>query len=204
MLNKEMLNDDMLNDDNAYVNQLTLNFLISKNQLQKLNKLKQKEQVLEPEYDKKRISQLFNQILNNDRPDDLLEDVKICFDAFIEKSVYYLETHDKNEIIQNERNEQIKDDINYEDEEDIQDEDEDIQDEEDFEDKKEEEYVKKEVIKPYIKYSKKNNVSNGVEDIHKLPVDWFNSARQNYKINQIIPRKKEIVIENTVIKKKYN
>ena len=200
--NEDTSNEDASNEDNAYVNQLTLNFLISKNQLQKLNKLKQKEEVLQVEYDKTRISQLFNQLLNNDR----LEDVKICFDAFIEKSVYYLETHDKNEIIQNERNEQIKDDINYdeEDEDDInyddEDEDED-EDEDDDDDIKEE--TSKEVIKPYIKYSKKNNASNGVEDIHKLPVDWFNSARQNYKINQIIPRKKEIVIDNTVIKNKY-
>ena len=52
-----------------------------------------------------------------------------------------------------------------------------------------------------MKYSKKNKASNGVEDIHKLPVDWFNSTRQNYKINQIIPRKKEIVIDNTLVKK---
>jgi hypothetical protein len=193
-------------EDNAYVNQLTLNFLISKNQLQKLNKLKQKEEILELEYDKKRIYKLFNQLLNNDRPDDLLEDVKVCFDAFIEKSVYYLETHDKNEIIQNERNEHIQDDINYDDDDEDYDE-EDIQDdvvfneEEDIQDFEEEEIA---VVKPNIKYSKKNKASNGVEDIHKLPVDWFNSTRQNYKINQIIPRKKEIVIDNTVIKKKYN
>ena len=105
--------------DNAYVNQLTLNFLISKNQLQKLNKLKQKEQVLEPEYDKERIQELFNQLLNNNKPVDLLEDVKTFFDAFIEKSIYYLETHDKNEIIQNELTtsisdeDEIKDDIDF-------------------------------------------------------------------------------------------
>jgi hypothetical protein len=191
--------------DNTYLNQLTLNFLISKNQLQKLNKLKQKEQILEPEYDKERIHKLFNQLLNNNKPVDLLEDVKTCFDAFIEKSIYYLETHDKNEIIQNElttsisdeddiKND-IKDDIDFEEEEDIKD---DI----DFEE--EEEIIKKEVVKSYTKYSNKNKASNGVEDIHKLPVDWFNSARQNYKINQIIPRKKEIVIDNTLVKKKYN
>lgn len=197
----------MSDEDNAYVNEITLNFLISKNQLQKLNKLKQKEEVLEPKYDKKKMCHLFNQLLNNDKPDDLLEDVKTCFDAFIEKSIYYLEMHDKNEIIQNERSTNIseedihdfeEDEEDFEEEEDIQDfeEDEDIQE---FE----EEFIKKEVVKPYTKYSKKNNVSNGVEDIHKLPVDWFNSARQNYKINQIIPRKKEIVIDNTVIKK-YN
>jgi hypothetical protein len=194
----------MSDEDNAYVNQLTLNFLISKNQLQKLNKLKQKEEILEPEYDKKRIYKLFNQLLNNDKPVDLLEDVKTCFDAFIEKSVYYLEIHDKNETIQNELTtsisdeEDIKEDIDFEEEEDIKD---DI----DFEEEEDEDIKEdiKDVI-PYIKYSKKKTASNGVEDIHKLPVDWFNSTRQNYKINQIIPRKKEIVIDNTFIKKKYN
>ena len=203
MSDKEMSDQEMSDKDNAYVNQITLNFLISKNQLQKLNKLKEKEELLEPEYDKKRIYTLFNQLLNNDRPNDLLEDVKTCFDAFIEKSIYYLETHDKNEIIQNELTtsisdeDEIKDDIDFDkednDEEDDEDDDEDEEDIKDFEEE--------EVIKPYIKYSKKKTASNGVEDIHKLPVDWFNSARQNYKINQIIPRKKEIVIDNTVIKK---
>jgi hypothetical protein len=206
----------MSDEDNAYVNEITLNFLISKNQLQKLNKLKQKEEVLEPEYDKKKMSHLFNQLLNNDKPDDLLEDVKTCFDAFIEKSIYYLEMHDKNEIIKNERStniseEDIQDFEEEEHEDDEEDDDEDEEDddedeEEDDEDEEniqdfEEEFIKKEVVKPYTKYSKKINVSNGVEDIHKLPVDWFNSARQNYKINQIIPRKKDIVIDNIVIKK---
>ena len=193
-------------EDNAYVNQLTLNFLISKNQLQKLNKLKQKEEVLEPEYDKKRIYELFKQLINNDKPDDLLEDVKTCFDAFIEKSIYYLEMHDKNEIIQNERTtnisdeDDIKNDRDFDDEEDINDEEDEYKDDEDI-NEDEDEYK---VIKPYVKYSKKKSASNGVEDIHKLPMDWFNSARQNYKVNQIIPRKKEIVIDNTFIKKKYN
>ena len=40
------------------------------------------------------------------------------------------------------------------------------------------------------------------EDLHKLPLDWFNTTRQNYKINQIIPRKKELIIDNTLIEKK--
>ena len=183
-------------NDNAYVNQLTLNFLISKSQLHKLNKLKQKDLVSEPTYDKDRIHKLFNQLLNNRKPDDLLEDVKVCFDAFIEKSIYYLEIHDKNEIIQNERSghtNDIKEDINYEEEEDLQDEEEDVQDD-----------IVADAVEPVktlnAKYSKKN-VSNGVEDIHKLPLDWFNTTRQNYKINQIIPRKKEIIIDNSSSKK---
>ena len=205
MSDKEKVSDNDI-EDNAYVNQLTLNFLISKNQLQKLNKLKLKEDISELEYDKKRIYKLFNQLLNNDKPDDLLEDVKTCFDAFIEKSTYYLEIHDKNETIQNERNDDIKNDIKNDINDDINfEEEEDINDDINFEDEEEEEEEEEEeVIKPYIKYSKKNTMSNGVEDIHKLPVDWFNSARQNYKINQIIPRKKEIIIDNTFVKKKYN
>jgi hypothetical protein len=44
-------------------------------------------------------------------------------------------------------------------------------------------------------------MSNGVEDIHKLPLDWFNTTRQNYKQNQIIPRKKEIIFDNLSSKK---
>jgi hypothetical protein len=213
MSNKE---DDHLDSDNAYVNQLTLNFLISKSQLHKLNKLKQKDVVSEPTYDKDRIHDLFKQLLNNDKPDDLLEDVKVCFDAFIEKSVYYLEIHDKNENIQNERTGQlvesnvdaIEEDINFDEEEYYEDQDEEDQedDEEDQEDQEDvlEEYFEEPIQEPVkklnTKYSKKT-LSKGVEDIHKLPLDWFNTTRQNYKINQIIPRKKEIIINNSSSKK---
>ena len=42
------------------------------------------------------------------------------------------------------------------------------------------------------KYYKKNQISNGVEDIHKLPLNWFQSVRQSYKQNEIIPRRKEV------------
>jgi len=182
---------NMTDDDNTYINEITLNFLISKSQLHKLNKLKQKDLVLEPTYDKNRIHQLFKQLLNNNKPDDLLEDVKTCFDAFVEKSVYYLEIHDKNENIQNERTGKLVESNN-----------DDINDE--FEDYFEEPVLDVEPVldavepvkKLNTKYSKKT-VSNGVEDIHKLPLDWFNATRQNYKINQIIPRKKEIIIDNS-------
>jgi len=34
-------------------------------------------------------------------------------------------------------------------------------------------------------------MSKGVDDIQKLPLDWFQNIRQNYKKNQIIPMKKE-------------
>ena len=188
-MDTEQENND---DPNEYINQLTLNFLISKTQLNKLNKLKQKEFDLKPTYDKDRITDLFNKLLNNNRPDDLLEDVKTCFDAFIEKSIYYLEIHDKNINIQNERNDQIVDlkDENENEDDDFEDEDE--NEDGDFED---------EDNMLFTKVTTKYNKSKGVEDIQKLPLDWFNTTRQNYKINQIIPRKKEIIFDNTPLKK---
>jgi hypothetical protein len=189
--------DEDVYNDNAYVNELTLNFLISKTQLNKLNKLKQKDVDSKPTYDKDRIYELFNQLLNNNKPDDLLEDVKVCFDAFIEKSIYYLEIHDKNKSIQNERiYESNEDALELDEDEDEEEEDinNDIEDE--FFEEPEPEIVKK----INTKYSKKN-ISNGVDDIHKLPLDWFNTTRQNYKQNQIIPRKKEIIIDNSSSKK---
>lgn len=171
-------------EENDYVNQLTLSFLISKNQLQKLNKLKQKQHE-EPIYDKERVNELFTQLLNNERPDDLLEDVKTCFDAFIEKSMYYLEIHDKNLVIQNSRcikDEDDEDELDKDDDE-LEEDDEDVEDDE------------LEVVEEPIACAKKHNKSKGVDDIQKLPLNWFNSTRQNYKINQILPRKKEISIK---------
>ena len=193
-------------DPNDYVNQLTLNFLISKTQLNKLNKLKQKEFDLKPMYDKDRITNLFNKLLNNNKPDDLLEDVQTCFDAFIEKSIYYLEIHDKNADIQNERNDFEEDKQDEEEENFGEDEEEDFgeDEEEDFgEDGEDEDFGEEDDFEDIVstKVFKKNNRSKGVEDIQKLPLDWFNTTRQNYKINQIIPRKKEIIFNNAPLKR---
>jgi len=173
----EDINPPVELQENDYVNQLTLSFLISKNQLQKLNKLKQKQHE-EPVYDKERVNELFTQLLNNERPDDLLEDVKTCFDAFIEKSIYYLEIHDKNLVIQTSRCIEDEDELDKDDDE--------LEEDENVEEEEEEEP---------IACAKKHNKSKGVDDIQKLPLNWFNSTRQNYKINQILPRKKEISIK---------
>ena len=76
------------------VNQITLNFLISKQQLQKLNKkIKQKEEdKMKTDMDiyKDKIVELFNQLLDDKVPSDLLEDVKHSYTYFVEKSIYYL------------------------------------------------------------------------------------------------------------------
>ena len=91
-----------------YVNQLTLNFLMSKTQLAKLNKKISKDTSDNLKSDKaifrEDIKTLFNKLFDNDIPSDLLGDVKDCFDHFIDKSIYYIKLHNDN-IKNNESNE---------------------------------------------------------------------------------------------------
>jgi len=224
------------------VNQLTLNFLISKNQLQKLNK-KVKEtsdqrRLREMQEYNERIKQLFCDLLVCQAPDDLLFEVKNTFDNFIEKSIYYFRAHDNNKKLEIERNTNLKDDIqedidyereereiekgNYdENDEENDEENDDENDEENYEnddenendDEKENDVDDKEqsnslqtnnpiLHEPVIVKSKykKPSTSVGVDDIQKLPVDWFQNVRQNYKKNQIIPRKKEPTIVEQPLK----
>ena len=76
------------------VNQLTLNFLISKKQLEKLNK-KMNEDVLQTAKNdniiyEERVKNLFERLMANNPPDDLLYDVRSSFDLFLNKCIYYL------------------------------------------------------------------------------------------------------------------
>jgi hypothetical protein len=208
---------------NDLVNQLTLNFLISKKQLQKLNK-KTKEttdeiKIKEIQHYNERIKLLFNNLLVCDIPDDLLFEVKNAFDNFIEKSIYYFKVHDNNDALEMERSSNdIKDDIDYEKEEreiengnyeendDEQEQDEGRDEEQDEEQDETFQTNKNDSESVFVRSKYKNKTSSvGVDDIQKLPVDWFQNVRQNYKKNQIIPRKKEpTILENPLknVKKK--
>ena len=202
------------------VNQLTLNFLISKKQLQKLNKkvkeTSDQKRLREIQEYNERIKKLFCDLLVCQAPDDLLFEVKNTFDNFIEKSIYYFRIHDENNELEIERNKNIKDDIqedidyereereiekgNYEESFDNDKIEEDENEEDENEEEKEEDnslqtnnYILSEPVIVKHKY-KKETTSIGVDDIQKLPVDWFQNVRENYKKNQIIPRKKEPII----------
>lgn len=217
------------------VNQLTLNFLISKNQLQKLNKkVKEKSdqiKVKEIQKYRKRIVTLFNNLLDYQPPDDLLFEVKLACDTFIDKSIYYFKAHDNSIQLENERlNEDIiHHDIDFEKEDNDKDPEgtkeekeedeeqgdgdgyEEDEEEDGYEEDEEEEQgdgeeceedakkneTKDESINNNIivknKYTKPSN-SIGVDDIQKLPLNWFQNVRQNYKQNNIIPRKQEVTI----------
>lgn len=105
------------------INQLTLNCLISKTQLQKLNK-KTKENVSQKKQDEinkynDRIKMLFSDLLVCNPPSDLLCDVKSSFDIFIEKTIYYFKAHDHSAKLESDRsnNDIIHNDIDFEKEE---------------------------------------------------------------------------------------
>lgn len=212
------------------VNQLTLNFLISKQQLQKLNKKNKDDAKTKwnSEYlaQRERIKILFEQLLFNNEPDDLLIDVRDAFDEFVNKSVYYFKAHDTTENLEKERSQEIHEDIDFEKEErdivngnykehsndeESEEEEEGYGEEEDegygeepkqVDDEEDEEEEEKSTTNipithhPIIVKSKykKQSTSEGVDDLQKLPLDWFQNVRQNYKKNQIIPRKKEPTI----------
>jgi hypothetical protein len=193
---------------NDLVNQLTLNFLISKTQLQKLNKkvkeTSDQERLREIQQYNERIKNLFCDLLVCQAPDDLLFEVKNTFDNFIDKSIYYFKAHDNNNELEMERSD-IKEDIDYdrefekglEEEEDLEGQEEEEEEEEGQEEEEEEESSKP-IHNPVIvksKYSTTNSV--GVNDIQKLPFNWFENVHQNYKKNQIIPRKKDLIIVDT-------
>jgi len=198
------------------INQLTLNYLISKNQLQKLNKRTKENaeeiKLLEIRRYKERINTLFNNLLDNNPPDDLLYNVKTTFDSFLEKSIYYFKAHDNSANLEKERCDEIHDDFDYDKEEkeiengnykERSNDKADEQDDEQEDDKQEVEENeednspkiqtnKTDIQRPVLvrsKYRKPTN-SVGVDDIQKLPLDWFQNVRKDYIKNNIIPRTK--------------
>lgn len=100
-------------DSDEVVNQLTLNFLISKNQLQKLNRNRQKSNNELTKIEKDRVKALFMDLLENESPDDLLNDVRNAFDVFINKSIYYFNVSDSNKQLEKKRYDIIHNDIDY-------------------------------------------------------------------------------------------
>ena len=84
----------------AYINQLTIDCLLNKDIVNK--HLKKKENKEEIKFYKKRIYNLFKEIITGNSPDDLLEDVKYAYSNFLQASINYLKTIDNNDILQSE------------------------------------------------------------------------------------------------------
>ena len=88
----------------AYVNQLTIDCLLNKDYINKhiRNKQSKNENKEEIKFYKKRIYNLFKEIISGNSPDDLLPDVKYAYSNFLNASISYFKTVDNNDIIQSE------------------------------------------------------------------------------------------------------
>uniref|UniRef100_A0A6C0IW00 Uncharacterized protein n=1 Tax=viral metagenome TaxID=1070528 RepID=A0A6C0IW00_9ZZZZ len=107
------------------VNQLTLNYMISKQQLAKLNKRIKNDNDNIRQTDKQmyreRIINLFNNLLDENEEEQehlLTEDVKYAFTCFIDKSIYFFKQCDKCDDLEKERNNQSENENENEREED--------------------------------------------------------------------------------------
>jgi hypothetical protein len=192
---------------NDFIDQLTLNILINKNQLNKLNKIQETNKVCEKDEYKERIITLFNELMNDNKYTDLSQDVLTGFNYFIEKSIYYFKIHDKHKENSEENGSMIynseEDDKNStfsEDKSTFSEENSDVGNE--TEDEESHNIINKqfELItsledmnqKNVSEKVKKNSfVSCGVDDISKLNYNWFETAKQRSKQNKIIPRTNE-------------
>jgi len=152
------------------VNQLTLNYLISHTQLQKLNKkikenhdeARNKELIVY----KDRLLQLFNDLLVNQQSEDILLDVKPSYDNFIDKSIYYFKMCDTNANT-NDGEEETND---GEDEETNtnEGEEEDDEDDEETNTNEDEEPIH---VKHKPRYCKR--IPAGTNNINNVPINWF-------------------------------
>jgi hypothetical protein len=84
----------------SYVNQVTIDCLLNKSVVNKY--VKNKENKEEIKFYKKRIYNLFKEIITGNSPDDLLPDVKYAYSNFLTESIRYFKTVDNNDIIQSE------------------------------------------------------------------------------------------------------
>ena len=88
----------------AFVNQVTLDCLLNKQMYNNQIKTKKSNQINKEErkFYRKRIFNLFKEIINGNTPENLLPDVKYAYDNFINSTIQYFKTIDNNDIIQSE------------------------------------------------------------------------------------------------------
>ena len=93
----------------SFVDQVTLDLLLNKqmytNHVEKKKKLQINKE--ERKLYKKRIFQLFKDIITGEEPDELPMDVKYTYNNFVNSCIHYLKTKDNHDIIQSEYKEFI-------------------------------------------------------------------------------------------------
>jgi hypothetical protein len=88
----------------AFVNQVTLDCLLNKQMYNSQIRSKKTKQINKEErkFYRKRIFNLFKEIINGNIPEDLSPDVKYAYDNFMNTTINYFKTIDNNDIIQSE------------------------------------------------------------------------------------------------------
>ena len=88
----------------SFVDQITLDCLLNKAVMGK-HVMKQREKQINKEdfkFYRKRIFNLFKDIISNNHPNDLSPDVKYSYDTFIKMSIHYFKVVDNNDLLQEE------------------------------------------------------------------------------------------------------
>jgi hypothetical protein len=90
----------------AFVNQVTLDCLLNKQMFNKHVRSQKSKQLNKEDikFYRKRIFNLFKEIISGDSPKELLPDVKYAYDTFLNSAIHYFKTIDNNDIIQSEYN----------------------------------------------------------------------------------------------------
>jgi len=90
----------------AFVNQVTLDCLLNKQMFNKHVRNQKSKQLNKEDikFYRKRIFNLFKEIISGDSPKHLSPDVKYAYDAFLNSAIHYFKTIDNNDIIQSEYN----------------------------------------------------------------------------------------------------
>jgi hypothetical protein len=88
----------------SFVDQITLDFLLNKETMGK-HVMKQREKEIDKQefqFYKKRISNLFKDLISNEYPEDISPDVKYAYNTFIKSTIHYFKTLDNNDLLQEE------------------------------------------------------------------------------------------------------
>ena len=88
------------------INQITLDCLVNKETYQRHLRSKKVKQINKEDrkFYRKRIYNLFKEIINGKPPKNLAQDVKYCYDNFINTTIQYFKMIDNSDIIQSEYN----------------------------------------------------------------------------------------------------
>jgi len=88
----------------SFVDQITLDFLLNKEMMGK-HVMKQREKQIDKEefqFYKKRILNLFKELISNEYSEDLSPDVKYAYDTFVKSTIHYFKIMDNNDLLQEE------------------------------------------------------------------------------------------------------